>query len=165
MDVTAGSGHEYPPAIDLDRSFLLLQIEGERLAEIGLEPVPCPGQEHAAGRSGQARYSEPAEHPPSRPESDVTSSPGSLHHNRVSRSMMYGRAWSQENQPSMSPWPRRETMRGPSILTGDFLWPRSGQTERGGVALSRWHSARLALTWPNRLVRCYRFCCARAMEI
>jgi len=34
-DVPAGSGHEYPPAIDLDRSFLL-QIEGERLAEIGL---------------------------------------------------------------------------------------------------------------------------------
>src|SRR5271157_36109 len=26
-----------------------------------------------------------------------------------------------------------------------------------------WHAARLALTWPNRLVRCYRFCCARAM--
>jgi hypothetical protein len=28
---------------------------------------------------------------------------------------------------------------------------------------SSWHAARLALTWPNRLVRCYRFCCARAM--
>ena len=26
-----------------------------------------------------------------------------------------------------------------------------------------WHAARLALKWPNRLVRCYRFCCARAM--
>src|SRR5271157_1399901 len=26
-----------------------------------------------------------------------------------------------------------------------------------------WHAAWLALTWPNRLVRCYRFCCARAM--
>ena len=28
-----------------------------------------------------------------------------------------------------------------------------------------WHvSARLALTWPNRLVRCYRFCCLGRWE-
>ncbi len=26
-----------------------------------------------------------------------------------------------------------------------------------------WHAARLVLTWLNRLVRCYWFCCARAM--
>ena len=26
-----------------------------------------------------------------------------------------------------------------------------------------WHAARFVLTWPNRLVRCYWFCCARAM--
>jgi hypothetical protein len=40
-DVNAGSGQEYPPAIHLDRSFLL-QIEGERLAEIGLELLGPP---------------------------------------------------------------------------------------------------------------------------
>ena len=31
------------------------------------------------------------------------------------------------------------------------------------AAGSRWHAARLALTWPNRLVRCYQFCRARVM--
>src|SRR5208337_3817499 len=48
--------------------------------------------------------------------------------------------------------------------SGFPLWARSCNIlHRLASARRGWHAARLALTWPNRLVRCYRFCCARAM--